>query len=122
MLPKTKMVKQAIERLYDGECTIVEHKPFKDMNRTTSFRDVILYEKEPCRLSFQSLDTTQKDNGAAEIKQVIKLFIAPDINIPAGCKITVTQNGVTADYKSSGVPAVYTNHQEIILELFERWA
>lgn len=122
MLPKTKMVRRAIESLYDGECTIVEHKPFTDMNRKTSFRDVILYEKEPCRLSFQSLDTTQKNNGAAEIKQIIKLFIAPDINIPAGCKITVTQNDVTADYKSSGEPARYETHQEIMLEPFERWS
>ena len=51
--------------------------------------------------------------------QTIKLFISPLVNVPAGSKITVTQNNQIQVYKASGQPAVYTNHQEIELELFD---
>ena len=43
-------------------------------------------------------------------------------NGSTGSKITVTQNGVTTDYASSGKPAVYETHQEVILELKEKWS
>lgn len=63
----------------------------------------------------------QSDTGAA-ISQGTKLFTVPEIQIKPGSKIIVTQNGVTTVYSSSGVPAVYPTHQEVILELFEGWA
>ena len=54
--------------------------------------------------------------------QTTTLFISPDVVIEPGSKIVVTQNGKTVAYKQSGEPALYNTHQEIILELFERWA
>ena len=65
--------------------------------------------------------TVQTDTAAA-LSQGVKVFLSPNVSIKAGSKLTVTQNGVTTAYKSSGVPAVYPTHQEIILTLFERWA
>ena len=52
----------------------------------------------------------------------VVLFIAPEVEIPSGSKITVTQNGKTTDYCRSGESAVYTSHKEIALELFEDYA
>ena len=52
----------------------------------------------------------------------MKLFIAPDIEVKSGSKITVTQNGVTAEYSASGEAAVYESHKEIMLELWKGWA
>lgn len=77
---------------------------------------------QPCRLSFETLKTAQQTESAAAVTQVIKLFLSPEIRVKPGSKVTVTQDGVTVDYKCSGVPAVYPTHQEIILELFDRWA
>ena len=37
-------------------------------------------------------------------------------------RVIVTQNGETTEYKNSGKPAIYSSHQEIILELFDGWA
>ena len=54
---------------------------------------------------------------AATISQGVKLFVSSDITIKPGSMLTVTQNGVTTEYTSSGVPAVYPTHQEIMLEL-----
>lgn len=125
MLPKNKVVKPfrcAVEKLYSGKCTVIEHKPKVLQNHSMGFEDVILYENEPCRLSFQTMNTTQKSGAAREIKQVTKLFTASELKIKAGCKIIVTQNNVSIEYKSSGEPARYETHQEIMLEPFERWS
>lgn len=54
--------------------------------------------------------------------QTVTLYIDPDLEIPEGSKITVTQNGVIGDYERSGKAAVYTCHQEVPLELFRGWA
>jgi hypothetical protein len=51
------------------------------------------------------------------VSQVVTLFISPEVYIPPGSMIEVTQNNVTRTYKHSGISAIYTNHQEIILEL-----
>ena len=59
---------------------------------------------------------------AARVAQTVTLYIDPSVVIPEGSKITVTQNQVTADYGRSGKAAVYTDHQEVPLELWEGWA
>ena len=115
--------RQAFESLYQGECTITEHQKVKKENKSTGFQDVVVLSKEPCRLSFATTTSTnQTDNGASAVVQTVKVFLAPEIQVKPGSKLTITQNGVTTDYKSSGKPAIYTTHQEIVLELFEGWS
>ena len=115
-------VKNAIESLYIGRCTVTEHRQYIDsLSKQTHFEDVDILPDVPCRLSF-SLSRPTDENVAAGVTQSIKLFLAPEINIPAGCKITVMQNGKTTAYKQSGEPAIHTHHQEISLELFKKWA
>lgn len=58
----------------------------------------------------------------ATTSQAVKLFIAPEIAVPEGSRIDVTQNGITTSYRQSGTPAVYSSHQEITLELYKRYA
>ena len=125
MLSKAKMVKarNAIESLYDGKCTITEHQKVKKENKSTGFQDVVVHEDIACRLSFKtSNNTNQTDTAASAVVQSIKVFLAPEIQVKPGSKLTITQNGVTTEYKSSGEPALYETHQEIILELFKGWA
>lgn len=125
MLSKTKLVnaRKAIESLYDGECTITEHQKIKKENKSTGFGDVVVHEDVPCRMSFKTINSTnQTDTAASAVVQIIKVFLAPEIQVKPGSKLTITQNGVTTEYKSSGEPAIYSTHQEIILELFKGWA
>lgn len=124
MLSKNKMVKarKAIESLYDGKCTITEHQKVQKENKSTGFQDVIVQEEIPCRLSFKTVNNTNQTETAASIVQITKVFLAPEIQVKPGSKLTITQNGVTTDYKSSGEPAFYSTHQEIVLELFKGWA
>ena len=96
-----------------------------DTHQTIQTLNAVLTD-EPCRLSFSQVmsqsTTTQIVQGAAEQVQIIKLFLRPDITINAGSVIEVTQNGVTTKYKRSNVPAIYTQHQEVTLELYEERA
>lgn len=125
MLSKAKMVKarKAIESLYDGICTVTEHKKMKKDNGSTGFTDVVVLEDQPCRISYKTIQSTnQSDNGGSAVVQATMLFISPDVVIPTGSKITVTQHGQSADYQMSGKPAMYQTHQEIILDLFRKWS
>jgi len=124
MLPKNQMVKarKAIESLYNGTCTITEYKKVQKPNKATAFKEVVVLENQPCRLSFQSINPTSQTDTGASLSQSVKIFLAPEIQVKPGSKVTVTQNQVVTDYKSSGQPAHYSTHQEIVLELFKGWS
>lgn len=125
MLSKNKisLVRYTIEKMYTGTCTVTEHRKETDENtKLTGYHDVTVLEGQPCRLSFQKITSAGQDSSAVTVSQTAKLFIAPEITIKPGSKITITQDDITTDYTYSGVPAVYQTHQEILLELFERWS
>lgn len=118
-----KAARKAIEGTYTGVMTVSEYKAVRDpVTKITSNKEVVVLENQPCKLSFETITAAVQTETGAAVSQAVKVFVSPDISITAGSKIKVTQNGVTTDYTSSGVPAVYPTHQEIILELFERWA
>lgn len=112
----------AVERLWNGRCDVVEFRSVTDTKtHITGMQEVITLKNIPCRISFETIKEAQQSEVSASAKQVIKLFVANDVNIPEGSKIIVTQNGAVKEYKVSGVPAVYTAHKEILLETFKEW-
>ena len=118
-----KAARKAIEATYFGTLTVTERKKEKDeRSKLTKDVEVVVLENQPCKLSFEKLQTAIQSDSAATITQGTKLFVSPDISIKAGSKITVSQDDVTTDYTCSGVPAVYPTHQEITLELFKDYA
>ena len=125
MLQKNQVVKarKAIESLYDGTCTITEYKKVQKANKSMAFKEVVVLEEQPCRLSFQTVNSTnQTETGASVLSQSVKVFLAPEIQVKPGSKLTITRNQVVTDYQSSGEPAHYSTHQEIVLELFKGWS
>lgn len=118
-----KAARKAIEATYFGTLTVIELQKVKD-ERSKLIKDVevVVLENQPCRLSFEKLQTAAQSESAAMITQRVTLFVSPDVSIKAGSKLTVTQDNVTTDYTRSGVPAVYPTHQEITLELFREYA
>lgn len=116
------LVRIAIEKMYIGTCDVIERqKVTNPTTKRTSTQDVAVILGQPCRLSFSSSPSTSSGDVSAT-SQTIKLFIAPELDIRPGSKITITQNGRVESYQRSGEPAVYESHQEITLEKFERWA
>lgn len=117
-----QQAKKAIEGLYNGRCNIYEYRPFKDpITKRTVNKEVCVIENQPCRLSSKSVPQTSEGNISI-VSKVITLFISSEININPGSKIVVTQNNVTDEYKNSSKPSMYSNHQEITLELFKGYA
>lgn len=106
--------------LWTGKCTIYEFQDVTDpVTFQTTQKEVPVLIDEPCRLSYNHEQSTNIQSGAAVVSQSITLFIRPDLTIKPGSVIEITQNGVTERYKGSGQPAVYTKHQQIILQLYE---
>ena len=113
-----------IKTLWKGSCTVTVRDSVpgaENTGRTVQVERPILVD-EPCKISFKTVTTTDPRDGAARVKQSVKLYIDAAHNIPPGSKITVTQNGVTDIYEMSGHPATYSHHQEIPLDLFGGWA
>ncbi len=120
-----KNVRKIIEDFYDGICTVSDTVMTKNnITGETQPEESVTYNEIPCRLSYKSKSAASADDKTTGFKigQEIILFISPDIKINAGSKITVTQYGITRDYKQSGVSAVYPTHQEIALKLSEEYA
>ena len=113
------LVRIALETMYEGVCTIIVKESYKDRG-VTKQRDKICCENQKCRLSYQSSPASDNSDNVSTSYQIIKLFISPEVEIPEGAKITVTQDGRTGEYKRSGKPLVYSNHQEVVLDRLEK--
>ena len=117
MVDELKQAREAIQSMWTGICNIFDFKNSKNKYGTVVSEVKELYKNIPCRLSFKNISQTEQTESVAKTSQVVKLFIAPEVYVPPGSIVEVTQNGVTRKYKHSGISAVYTNHQEIILDV-----
>lgn len=117
--------RKALERLWKDRCSVFVKKKVTDpTTKLTDFVEMPLLQDQPCKLSFETLTSSSGDPVAA-ITQTVKLFLSPDVEIPAGCKIVVTRfNDLERKftYSKSGEAGVFTNHQEIQLEPFKGYA
>lgn len=114
--------RKALERLWKDRCTVYKREKVKDpTTKLTDFEEKPLFQDQPCKLSFETLNSSSGD-PVAVVSQTVKLFLSPDLEIPAGCKIVVTRfNDLERKftYSKSGEAGVFTNHQEIQLVPFE---
>lgn len=115
--------RKAVEGSYDGVCSVTAQRKVTDgKTKLTGLEDTVVLEGQPCHIVFKTVECAAQSDSAAAVRQVAELLISPDVSIEPGSKITVTQEGVTADYARSGIPAVYATHQEVMLEAFRGWA
>ena len=94
------------------------------ISKLTDSKEMPLLQDQPCKLSFETLSSTDGDH-VSKVAQTVKLFLSPDVEIPAGCKIVVTRfNNLERKftYSKSGEAGVFTNHQEIQLEPWKGYA
>lgn len=119
ILKAIQKAREEFEKMYDGICTITQKgKSVDPITHKTTYRDSVVYENEPCRLSEKSVAATSQGIVAGVTKEMV-LFIAPELDIKPGSKITITQNGKTEDYERSGEPITHKTHQEIVLSLWK---
>lgn len=119
------MVTSPLVRLWKDTFTVTVRRPYKRPNKSTGFEEVVIIDEEPCKVSFSdniAFNLLTDSNGVAKpLKKTVKLFCSSQWDIPAGSKISITHNGSTVDYTHSSQPSIFTDHQEILLETFERW-
>ena len=117
--------RKALERMWKDRCTVIQRVKVTDPDtKLTDFSETPLLENQPCKLSFEKLTSTDGENTAAKFQNV-KLFLSPDVVIPAGCKIVVQRfNEIDREFtfSNSGEAGVITNHQEIYLTSGKGWA
>ncbi len=120
----TTIARKAIEMLYDCKCTIENLAEVED-SETGIAEKVwqVVASDISCKRSIKNIELAETSDNAPAVAQVITLFLAPEVAVKAGSRITVTdKHGTITIYNSSGYPAVFTNHQEITLELVQKWA
>ncbi len=114
-----------LERLWKDRCTIYQQLKSTDpQTKLTGFVEVETITDQPCKLSFETITTTNGDH-VDTIAQNVKLFLSPDVIVPAGCKIVVKRLHPTKRewiYAQSGEAGVFTQHQEIPLVPFRGYA
>ena len=113
----------ALKRLWNDRCSIFVNENVKDARTgKTKQADAVVLRELPCRLSFKTVTIPTQTDSAARTVQSTVLFLSKDVTVPPGSKIVVTHEGVEREYTQSGVPAVYSYHQEIPVELKGEWA
>lgn len=84
--------RKALERLWKDRCTVYHRVKVKDpISKLTDSKEMPLLQDQPCKLSFETLSSTDGDH-VSKVAQSVKLFISPDVEIPAGCKIVVKRS------------------------------
>lgn len=115
--------KKALQILWRDTCSVyIQDKKVNAFNKRTEFTETALFENQPCKLSFETLSSPTQAEHVSALSQSVKLFLDNNLSVPAGSKVVVLRNGKTFTYKASGEPGVFTDHQEIPLELFEGWS
>lgn len=119
----SRIHREIIEQTYDGVCCIYVMQSVKDPEtKATSQKEVLYEEQIPCHLSFSGTSPSAESSTVTAVSQTIKLFLSPELVVPPGSRLEVTQQGITENYSQSGKAAVYNSHQEIMLELWKEYA
>lgn len=107
-----------LEALYEGICRVYQYENGYDKD-THSYKSTekVFAEDVPCRLSYASKQAADQTSTIDLVEQDIFLYMAPEIKCRTGSSVEVTQNGVTRLYKSMGLTALYSTHQEVKLKL-----
>ena len=120
------MVNSPLTRLWKDRMTITVKQSYKRADKSTGFQDVVIIINEPCKVSFADNMAfnllPEPDGVASPQKKITKLFCSPDLVIPTGSKIAITHQGATENYTHSSKPSIFTNHQEILLDVLDKWA
>ena len=112
----------ALKKLWNDRCSIFVKENVKDARTgKTKQADAVVLRELPCRLSFKTVTIPTQTDSAARTVQSTVLFFCFFVTVPPGSKVVVGRVGVERESAQSGVPSVYSYHQEIPVELKGEW-
>ena len=120
-LPNLEMIRKSIETSYYDICTVYVRKAVQNKEDfSTEFKEVILLEDFPCKLTFQEMNTTfPTEQFADRVVEIVRVFLAPEPIIPPGSIFVIHHANKEWKFKSSGEPSLYDTHQQIMLKVFD---
>lgn len=116
-----RRMRDAAQSLWTDVCSVTVRRPVQGENGAEELREEVILEGVKCRLSYITAGAAQLALGP-EVAQRAKLTLDSGHAIPPGSMIAVERCGRVVKYRASGEPKLYSSHQEIEMELFERWA
>lgn len=120
MLGNPELERKWLELTYDGVMTVTGSKKETVGSETIVTHNAVLYADQPCALSFSGTPDGSQGEDAGEINYRATIFCAPELVIPAGSRITVTQYGKTYVMVYSGEGITYPTHQQLSVTRKER--
>lgn len=131
MLPKNEVVRaeRAALSLMTCVCDIYEYDEVIE-NGITGHKRSVVQTSVPCRISYTTgvlngkLKAGQEKNGdgISTEETTVKIFLPRGIAVKPGSFISVKKDNKIMEFKSSGVPAEYETHTEIVAEYAKEWA
>lgn len=115
-------IRKALELGYYGLCDILEFREIINLDKSSSFEEIIVEKDVPCKLSYGTTSNSKDTSIASTVTQQNVLFLSPDINVKTGSKIIVRQFNTNQTFENSGEPMMFPTHQQIYLKLFDEWA
>lgn len=113
MLGIIELERAALETTYDGTMAVTGIRKTVVDGETVVTPDAVLYANQACALSFSDTPDSSKDENSGQVRYQATIFCAPELDIPAGCRLTITQYGATYRLKYSGESAIYPTHQQL---------
>ena len=113
MLGNVELERKWLEKTYDGKMAVTSSRKENVDGETMVTPDVVLYEEEPCGLAFSGTPPAEQGEDAGQTRYQATIFCAPELVIPAGSRITVTQYGQTCKLKYSGEAIACPTHQQL---------
>lgn len=107
----------AVKRLWNDKCDIFSYVLSEDENGEEYYQKVLIYSNIQCGLSFENSPRTTDGEYVAKVEQIVTLHISNEYEIKENSDISVTRNGRIIEYKNSGSPEIYPEHQVITLKL-----
>lgn len=111
-------LRSILEATYEGRLTAYRRIFKKENGRTVQKEEAFLTE-QPCALcwggNYRQRGASLKQEILPEIQYEARIFVSPVVEIPAGSRVVVAQNGVIRDFVTCGEGVKYPTHQEIIV-------
>ena len=95
MLGNPELERALLEQTYDGVMTVTGTSKQEVGGETVVTPDTVLHENIPCALSFSGTPDSKTDANSGQISYQATIYCAPDLAVPAGCRIVVQQYGAT---------------------------
>ena len=113
MLGNVDAERKLLELTYDGTMTVTGTTKKNVDGETVVEHDTVILDSVPCALSFADTPDSQQNDNSGQVSYQATVFCAPELSIPAGCRLTVAQYGAVYALKYSGEAITYPTHKQL---------